>query len=377
MPSIPSSPKDMLASLWESFRVAPANPPVGSNRLLGRLVAHFLVLAVVPLMVIMVVGALIDSGVSSTSTRISIAWLCLVLPFSMFWGRLPERVVRGLMLLALALVQLRWTAGWLVFDTQDVFASILTGLIFTPLLLFVVALLEGRRNGVLIGLVVALNMGGAVILGAFREELAPLSLADPRLGVPTFVLMLVYAVVVNIWSSQQEQLQDTELQAATLKQKANVDLETGLLNRSGLEMVATGWSQRGHAFALLLLQRDEMDALAASLGDQHRSVTQVEVARRLEQSADDSTTIARWSEDCFLLLSHRADRESIERLAQKVRRGISSTGKTELSMNLSASVGFTVVGADEEFDRALLRAEAALTDAMTSGNCVRSRWLMQ
>ena len=114
-------------------------------------------------------------------------------------------------------------------------------------------------------------MGGAVILGAFREELAPLSLADPRLGVPTFVLMLVYAVVVNIWSSQQEQLQDTELQAATLRQKANVDLETGLLNRSGLEMVATGWSQRGHAFALLLLQRDEMDALAASLADQQPS----------------------------------------------------------------------------------------------------------
>jgi len=190
------------------------------------------------------------------------------------------------------------------------------------------------------------------------------------------VLMLVYAVVVNIWSSQQEQLQDTELQAATLKQKANVDLETGLLNRSGLEMVATGWSQRGHAFALLLLQRDKMDALAASLGDQHRSVTQVEVARRLAESADDSTTIARWNEDSFLLLSHRADRESIERLAQKVRRGISSTGKTELSMNLSVSVGFTVVGADEEFDRALVRAEAALTDALASGNCVRSRWLM-
>jgi len=45
-------------------------------------------------------------------------------------------------------------------------------------------------------------------------------------------------------------------------------------------------------------------------------------------------------------------------------------------MNLSASVGFTVVGADEEFERALVRAEAALTDALASGNCVRSRWLM-
>ena len=375
MPSSPTTPKDMLASLLESFRVAPADPPVGSNRPLGRLVAHFLVIAVVPLMVIMVVGALLNKGVSVTSTGISIAWLCLVLPFSIFWGRLPEKVVRGLILLALALVQIRWTAGWLVLDTRDVFASVLTGLIFTPLLLFIVALLEGRRNGVVVGVLVALNMGGAVVLGAFREELVPLALADPRLGFPTFVLMLVYAVVVNLWSSQQEQLRDSELRAATIKQSANVDLETGLLNRPGLEMVATGWIHRGHPFALLLLQRDNMDELVTSLGSEHRTLTQVEVSHRLAEAVDERTTIARWTDNTFLLLSHRTDRESIERLAQRVRRGIFSSGHTEFTLNLSVSVGFTVVGAEEDFDQALIRAEGALNEALEYGNCVRSRWL--
>lgn len=377
MSSSPSTPKDMLASLLASFRVAPADPPVGSNRNLGRLIAHFLVIAVVPLMVIMVVGALLNSGVSTTSTAISIAWFFLVLPFSIFWGKLPEKIVRGLMLLALTLVQIRWTAGWLVLDTRDVFTSVLTGLIFTPLLLFIVALLEGRRNGVIIGLLVALNMGGAVVLGAFREELAPLALADPRLGFPTFVLMLVYAVIVNIWSSQQEELQDSELRAATLKQSANVDLETGLLNRPGLEMVATGWIHRGHPFALLLVQRDNMEELVASLGSEHRTLTQVEVGHRLSQAVGDGTTVARWSDDMFLLLSHRSDREGIERLAQRIRRGIFSSGHTEFTLNLSVSIGFTLVGAEEDFEQALIRADGALTEALGLGNCVRSRWIAE
>lgn len=373
----PSTPKDMFVSLLDSFRVAPADPPVGSNRKLGRQIAHFLVIAVVPLMVIMVVGALFNSGVSVTSTVISIAWLCLVLPFSIFWGRLPEKIVRGLMLLALALVQIRWTAGWLALDTRDVFASVLTGLIFTPLLLLIVALLEGRRNGVVIGFLVALNMGGAVVLGAFREELEPLALADPRLGFPTFVLMLVYAVIVNIWSSQQEELQDSELRAATLKQIANVDLETGLLNRPGLEMVATGWIHRGHPFALLLVQRDNMEELVTSLGSEHRTLTQVEVGHRLSKAVGDGTTIARWSDDTFLLLSHRSDREGIERLAQRIRRGIFSSGQTEFTLNLSVSIGFTLVGAEEDFEQALIRADSALTEALGLGNCVRSRWIAQ
>ena len=164
--------------------------------------ARLLIVGVTPLMMIMVVGGLLDPGVSALSTTISGAWLGFVSAAALLWRRLSENWLRIAMLLALFFLQLRWTVGWLLFDGPDVFAAILVGLIFTPLLLFTLALMEGRRNGVIIGLLVAANMGSAVIFGSQRESLEAMYMADPRLGFPTFVVMLMYAVFVSLWSSQ-------------------------------------------------------------------------------------------------------------------------------------------------------------------------------
>jgi len=191
-----------LTDVVESFRARPTDPPVGSNRPLARGMARLLIVGVTPLMMIMVVGGLLDPGVSALSTTISGAWLGFVSAAALLWRRLSENWLRIAMLLALFFLQLRWTVGWLLFDGPDVFAAILVGLIFTPLLLFTVALMEGRRNGVIIGLLVAANMGSAVIFGSQRESLEAMYMADPRLGFPTFVVMLMYAVFVSLWSSQ-------------------------------------------------------------------------------------------------------------------------------------------------------------------------------
>ena len=364
--------RELLADVVDSFRARPTDPPAGSNRPLARGIARLLIVGVTPLMMIMVVGGLLDPGVSLLSTTISAAWLGFVSAAALLWHRLSENWVRIAMLLALFFLQLRWTVGWLLFDGTDVFSAILVGLIFTPLLLFTVALMEGRRNGVIIGLLVAANMGLAVIFGSQRESLAAMYMADPRLGFPTFVVMLMYAVFVSLWSSQQEQIRDAELRVSLLAEQANCDVATGLLNRRGLELVARGWVSRDRDFSVALIQQDQYLSLAASVSPAEAGDGLRALASAIEQAAGDQITLARWSEGAFLLLSPQSDRNLTERMAQQLRRAIGREGGPDTLDLGTVSIGYTVTASSEPFESTVGRAEQALENALKVGNCVRA-----
>jgi len=367
--------RELLADVVESFRARPTDPPVGSNRPLARGMARLLIVGVTPLMMIMVVGGLLDPGVSALSTTISAAWLGFVSAAALLWHRLSENWLRVAMLLALFFLQLRWTVGWLLFDGPDVFAAILVGLIFTPLLLFTVALMEGRRNGVIIGLLVAANMGLAVIFGSQRESLEAMYMADPRLGFPTFVVMLMYAVFVSLWSSQQEQIRDAELRVSLLAEQANCDLATGLLNRRGLQLVARGWLNRNQDFGVLLVQQDRYEALEAEWSDAELQANMVGLAKGIEATFPASITIARWTEGTFILLSHHADRVLVEKMSQELRRAIDAIGYAEGDGPGPICIGYTLASPTDAFDEAAARAELALQTALDNGNCVRAHLL--
>lgn len=365
--------RELLADVVASFRARPTDPPAGSNRPLARGMARLLIVGVTPLMMIMVVGGLLDPGVSALSTTISAAWLGFVSAAALLWHRLSENWLRIAMLLALFFLQLRWTVGWLLFDGPDVFAAILVGLIFTPLLLFTVALMEGRRNGVIIGLLVAANMGLAVIFGSQRESLEAMYMADPRLGFPTFVVMLMYAVFVSLWSSQQEQIRDAELRVSLLAEQANCDVATGLLNRRGLELVARGWVSRDRDFSVVLIQQDQYLGLAASVSPAKAGDGLRALAGAIEQAAGDQITLARWSESAFVLLSPQSDRNLTERMAQQLRRAIASEGGADTPDLGTVSIGYTVTANSEPFASTVGRAEEALATALKVGNCVRAQ----
>ena len=362
----------LLRALREALDAPRAEPPVGSNRSLGMGLCHLLVWSVVPLMVLMVVGALLSDSVSQRSTLISAGWLCFVAPIALLMHRIPERFVRGLLFLSLMAIQVRWSLAWIRFPPEDVFASVMITLIFTPLLLFLVALMEGRRTGVLVGLLVAANMGAAVSIGAFRESLAALSLTDPRFGIPTFVVMLLYAVAVNTWTSQQELLQDAQLQLVLLQERANCDPPTGLLNRRGLDMVVAGWRDRGAGFAVLMVQLDNMQQRLQALGAERAESDLQTLAGQIDALPDETVTVARWSENTLVLLSRHAERVSAERLAQQLRRHIAGPSDRNVEDELSVSIGYTLFSGEDDFEAAANRAESALATALQTGNCVRA-----
>lgn len=363
---------DILLQVIAVFRAEVTDPPAGSNRMLARVISRLVVVGVAPLMVIMVIGVLLDPDISTISTLISVAWLCFVSLAALVWNRLSEGWLRGLMLLALLSLQVRWSLGWLLFEGQDVATAVLVGLIFTPLLLFTVALMEGTRNGVVVGLLVATNMGLAVLFGSMRDSLEVMQLADPRLSFPTFVVMLMYAVFVSVWSSQQDTLRDAEVRIALLTEKANCDTATGLLNRRGLELVARGWLNRERDFSVLLVQQDHFAALERTLPAARLEQEMVACAAAIELVAGEQVTLARWTSGVLMMLSPQSDRVLTERLAQQLRRSVGGFQLSETAAVGAISIGYTLAVSTESFTEVVERAETALQSALGTGNCVRA-----
>ena len=363
---------DILLQVIAVFRAEVTDPPAGSNRMLARVISRLVGGGVAPLMVIMVIGALLDPDISTSSTLISVAWLCFVSLAALVWNRLSEGWLRGLMLLALLSLQVRWSLGWLLFEGQDVATAVLVGLIFTPLLLFTVALMEGTRNGVVVGLLVATNMGLAVLFGSMRDSLEVMQLADPRLSFPTFVVMLMYAVFVSVWSSQQDTLRDAEVRIALLTEKANCDTATGLLNRRGLELVARGWLNRERDFSVLLVQQDHFAALERTLPAARLEQEMVACAAAIELVAGEQVTLARWTSGVLMMLSPQSDRVLTERLAQQLRRSVGGFQLSETAAVGAISIGYTLAVSTESFTEVVERAETALQSALGTGNCVRA-----
>lgn len=366
-----ATPSSVFKELLDAFTVPPSDPPEGSNRPQAHLMTQVLLIIMAPTLAIMSLGAWLNPNVYETTRLVSTAWACLLLPLAFFWRRVSFGVGRLAILLVLTLVQVRFFLSWVYLDGTDLFASTVTGLIVTPLLLFIVALQEGRRNGVIIGVCVAIAMGIAAHIGPSREDLVATGFADTRIAIPTFMTMLVYVVLVNSWTGQQEQLKDIELQAAMLQQKANCDLETGFLNGSGLRLVANGWIHRRQPFAILAIRLDGLASLETLALNHRANVLTINLGKQLHDNLAQPVTLARWDKHTYLALSHLSDQQSIERFAQRVRRKVASL-TYQNSITHTISVGFSVLTREEAFDGGVDRAIAALEEASKLGNCVRS-----
>ena len=363
-----------LAWLLSALRVEKRDPPIGSNRALGMRMAHAIVVTVVPMAILVAAAAQLMTAISPIAQLTAYSWIVLLAPMLLLWSKLSVNFVRGMLLGCLIMTQSRWTLAWLMWPADALLGSILTTLIFTPLILFVMTLMEGQRRGVIIGLVVALNMSSALTVGSLRPELIDLHLADARYGFPTFVVMTLYAFFVNVWSSQQRELEDAELQSALLDEQSNVDGLTGLLNRRGLELVSTGWMAHREPFGVLVVAIDHHDRMIESMGPKVGEGLIREVAQALSDGLRELDVAGRWGKNQFVLLSRGCGRSELEGLAQRMRRKISLLEVSGLPP-MTVSVGIGAYQSLELFEDALERSKSAQVLASTAGgNCVRSLW---
>lgn len=363
-----------LSWLLGAVRVEQRDPPIGSNRALGMRMAHAIVVTVVPMAILVAAAAQFMTTISPIAQYTAYLWIILLAPLLLLWSKLSVTIVRGMLLGCLIMTQLRWALAWFLWPADALLGSILTTLIFTPLILFVMTLMEGQRRGVLIGLVVAVNMSVALTMGSLRPELIDAHLADARYGFPTFVVMTLYAFFVNIWSSQQRELEDAELQSTLLDEQVNVDGLTGLLNRRGLELVSTGWMAHREPFGVLVVAIDHHDRMIESMGPQVGEGLIRQVAQVLSDGLRELDVAGRWGKNQFVLLSKGFRRSELEGLAQRMRRNISILEVPGLPP-MTVSVGIGAYQSLELFEDALERSTTAQVLANSAGgNCVRSLW---
>lgn len=366
-----------ISWILEAWRLPDRNPPVGSNQELALLLLRFLVLvAMVSATLMMIAGLLIDQ-VSSVSVKFAGFFSVFLITLWLTWHRLPLSALRAGLMLGLFLYQARWVSAWLFLPPEEVPVASIAGIVYTPMLLLIIGLMEGQKRGVVIGLVVALAMGVSATVGSMRPEMSTVALDDPRLGALIFVLVAVYVFIQNAWSAQQTLIEERGFENAIMQASVNEDEATGLLNRRGLDIAVTGWISRRRPFGVMLITLDK--PLAPSDNESSADASKPirpEVAKTAQLIASripSSDSVGRWSDNEFLVISRETDPRALTIVANGVRSFVEEQNKQdELG---TVSIGLSIFPLFEPFEATLSRAEQAVIEAREAGtNCVRSYW---
>lgn len=164
---------------------------------------------------------------------------------------------------------------------------------------------------------------------------------------------------------------------AVLAEAAATDQLTQLLNRLGMLSVIESLMKQirpqGRCCAFMLLDVDYFkrinDTFGHDVGDQ--VLSSVSRAIKAELTADE--VAARWGGEEFLLMWPDCNEVQAEHRANRLRELIASQRWLKDGRPVTVSAGVVVVRGDDEFDRALTAADAALYRAKEAG---RNRVLM-
>jgi len=338
------------------------------------LLTRFLVLLTMIIAALMVQTGLLLEGVSLISAAFAGFWVVFLTALYILWERLPLDVVRGALFMALALCQVRWASAWLILDPREVPVATIASLLYTPMLLMIVGLMEGQRRGVIIGITIAVFMAVTAQFGSMRPEMSEVALNDPRVGTLIFLLISVYVFIQNAWSAQQTVLEERGIQAALLQARANTDPLTGLLNRRGMDIAVTGWLTRREPFGVLLIDIDHFkqlnDSLGHTLGDQAIKL----VTRTISESIRDNDVAGRWGGEEFVIICQENDPRQISAFANRLRT-LNAERSDVSDTPLTVSIGVSLFPLYEHFEDTISRADTALYAAKDAGrNCVRGEW---
>lgn len=358
----------------DAWNVPPRNPPIGSNRDLALLLLRFLVLVAFVLSGLMAVVGYLLTSASTLSTAVAVVVFFFTLHLHLFWERLPLTWVRASLLIALAGFLVRWVAALHFLEAKEVPVALFSSMVYVPMLLVVLSLMEGQRRSVTMGLGVAVIMGASLTLASWRPELSAVYLDDPRLGVVVSVFMAVFVFFLNAWGGQQTDLEEAEMQALLLRERINSDPLTGLLNRRGVDLAVTSLMSRREPFGVLLIDIDHFKTVNDTLGHDAGDRAIKALAAKLRDVARDRDVVGRWGGEEFILLSPSSEPRSIEGFAQRVRREVAAMEVPGVPA-MTISMGITRFPLYEPFEETVKRADDALYTAKAQGrNCVRSQW---
>ncbi|MBU0622558.1 MAG: GGDEF domain-containing protein [Gammaproteobacteria bacterium] len=177
--------------------------------------------------------------------------------------------------------------------------------------------------------------------------------------VGAFILCSIFAYLYEKVRTQQEQL---------LKQSAQCDPLTGLLNRRGFETVSDSALQQAmcaqHPVAVLLIDLDSFKQINDTQGHDAGDLLLKEVSALLRSLTRSVDIISRWGGEEFVLLLH-ADLEGAKQLGEKIRSAIATHQFTNGAR--TASIGIAIHEQQEQLEETIKRADIAMYRAKKSG----------
>ena len=238
------------------------------------------------------------------------------------------------------------------------------------------------------------NLGSDLPAGDHELEISQIRLQGPWISAE-----LWYQLVIGIWlvigfgfvllqsayyASQakgserryqwlKSRHQQLRYQAENLKDMAQRDKLTGLLNRHGLELALEGLVRESAVpMAVLLLDLDHFKRINDRRGHDQGDKVLSQVATTLTENTRLGDLVARWGGEEFLIVVENIAPQEIYGLAEKIRTRIFAQeyGAAHPPLVVSTSVGAVQWHPDETFEQSLQRADELLYKAKELGrNC--------
>ena len=169
-----------------------------------------IIIIMVVLLTLMTVFGFMSGRVSSISLAVAVAWNVFLLPFALFVNRMSDLACRIGLHIALVGGLARWTFGWLLSPTSDIFPATITGLLLPPILLFAISFFETPRRSAWTGYLCAGVMGATLIIGSQREALDALGFSDWRLGLVVAAIIGLHSHFLSVWAKQRDEFAGVE-----------------------------------------------------------------------------------------------------------------------------------------------------------------------
>jgi diguanylate cyclase (GGDEF)-like protein len=166
-----------------------------------------------------------------------------------------------------------------------------------------------------------------------------------------------------------------------IRQLADMDLLTGLLNRRGLQARllalenASARTAKASLREVLLVDVDRFKSVNDSYGHDAGDAVLRQLAERLAPHARQTAAIARMGGEEFVLVGYSRPGGDIQALAHAIVQSVRAQPFKIASGDLpvTVSIGVTLSNAGESFEAQLRRADQALYQAKNSG---RDRWVL-
>lgn len=365
---------NVISWIEEAWSVKKRHPPIGSNIDLALQLTRFLTLLTIFVAAFMVPTGFFFDAVSMISAIFAGFWLVFLTTIYILWERLSIRAVRYFLFSVLIIYQLRWASAWILLPPEELPVAVIASLLYTPMLLMVLGLMEGQRTGVIVGMCIALFMAVTAQIGSLRPEVADVALSDPRIGTLIFLLITVYVFIGNAHAVQQALLEERNKQTRLLQVMSNTDPLTGMLNRRGLDAAITDMLLKQKPFGALMIDIDNFKKLNDNYGHAVGDSVLSRVSAVIALHVRDSDIAGRWGGEEFLVLCATDEASQILSFGERLRAEIERCSK-DGEVSVTVSIGVSRFPLFEPFQNTLERADNALYQAKSEGrNCVRALW---